>query len=497
MRDNQHLTQEQSLQLRLTPQQLRYVRLLEMNAAELDEAVEREMEANPALEEVAPVAVAPAVEGGMQGLTRPRRGSYEEDTPQYVIPDDEPSMYDTLDEQLASLPLEDDVARAARYIVASLDGNGYLRRDLPLLLDDMAINHGIHVDVETLGRALKAVQSLEPHGVGARSLQETLELQLEAMPASQVRDDALRMVREQFEAFTMRHYSRLASTLGLDADRVREASALIASLNPKPGASVGGGMPEVARAIVPDIIIDRENDGSFSISLNNRYPELAIQQSFAQAVAEMEAGARERASREGGREYVMTNYNDARDFIRVLSQRQKTLVQVMTAILSLQRDYFATEDVYALRPMMIKDIAALTGLDFSVISRATAGKYVVTPWGTFPLRFFFSDSKGSDKSDKVSGEGNADRGKMRGERTEDSLEGADGGETAPGAVITNRKIEARIAQLVEEEDKRHPMSDEKLRRAMAESGFDLSRRTVAKYRDRIGIPVARLRRLPD
>lgn len=483
MRDNQQLNQEQSLQLRLTPQQLRYVRLLEMNAAELDEAVEREMEANPALEEAAPPP-APRSESPHPGALTLRRGGYDDDTPQYVVPDEEPSMYDTLEEQLASLPLEEDVARAARYIVASLDGNGYLRRDLPLLRDDMALHHGLHVDPETLERALEAVQTLEPHGVGARSLQETLELQLEAMPKSQVRDDALRMVREQFEAFTMRHYSRLASALDLDADRVREASALIASLNPKPGASVGGGVPDAARAIVPDIILDRENDGSLSISLNNRYPELAIQQSFAQAVAEMEAGARERAARDGAREYVMTNYNDARDFIRVLSQRQKTLVQVMTAILTLQRDYFATEDVYALRPMMIKDIAALTGLDFSVISRASAGKYVATPWGTFPLRFFFSDSKGTDRSAK----GNSDE---KGDTGEASAEGT------PTEAITNRKIEARIAQLVEQEDKRHPMSDEKLRRAMAESGFELSRRTVAKYRDRIGIPVARLRKAPD
>ncbi len=481
MRDNQHLTQEQTLQLRLTPQQLRYVRLLEMNAAELDEAVEREMEANPALE--ASPGAPPQSEPAGGGVTRTRRAVYDDDTPQYVIPEEEPNMYDTLEEQLASLPLDEDVERAARYIVASLDGNGYLRRDLPLLIDDMAINHGLHVDEETLRRALDVVQSLEPHGVGARSLQEALDLQLRALPKSQERDDALRVVREQFEPFTMRHYSRLASSLGLDSERVRRASALISSLNPKPGASVGGGTPEGARAIVPDIILNRENDGSLSISLNNRYPELAIQQSFAQAVAEMEAGARERAARDGTREFVMSNYNDARDFIRVLSQRQKTLIQVMTAILSLQRDYFATEDVYALRPMMLKDIAALTGLDFSVISRASAGKYVATPWGTFPLRFFFSDSKGTDKSVKTA--------------EAESDEKGDAGETASTEIITNRKIEARIARLVEEEDKRHPMSDEKLRRAMAESGFDLSRRTVAKYRDRIGIPVARLRRTPD
>ncbi len=483
MRDHQSLTQEQSLSLRLTPQQLRYTRLLEMTSAELDEAVERELEANPALE--AREAPRPAEGEGRAGSLSFRRGREEEGTP-FVIPDAAPSLYDILDEQLDSMTLPETVGKAARYIVASLDTNGYLRRDLPLLVNDMAINHGLDVTEEEARQALEAVQGLEPHGVGARSLQETLLLQLMAMPRTQTRDDAVRIVEEQFEAFTKRHYPRIASQLGYSAERVEQAIALITGLNPKPGAAVGGGAHDTARAIVPDIILERDQDGELSMALNNSFPELAIQQSFARAAADMEAHARERKARpgrDGEREFVMTNYNDARDFIRILSQRQKTLMQVMTAIMTLQKDYFATEDVYALRPMMLKDIASLTSLDMSVISRATMGKYVATPWGTFPLKFFFSDSKGVSRP-QASG----------GEPTDSGGSGVADVEEGGENIITNRKIEARITQLVEAEDKRRPLSDEKIHRALAESGFDISRRTVAKYRDRLGIPVARLRR---
>ncbi|MDE7160297.1 MAG: RNA polymerase factor sigma-54 [Muribaculaceae bacterium] len=485
MADLQHLTQEQTLSLRLTPQQLRYVRLLEMSAAELDEAVERELEANPALEEIEESGEAAAPDAPRVSA-RVRSAAAEEGTP-FVVPAGAPSLYESLDEQLGGMNLSEDVRTAARYIVASLDSNGYLRRDVDSLADDMLLNHSLDISPDTVREALEVVRGLEPAGVGATSLREALMLQLRRMPAGETRDDALRILEDDFDAFAKKHYSRLVSSSGIGRKRVERAVEMIVGLNPKPGASVGEGGGGGAPSIVPDVVLERDEDGELSIVLNNRFPELTVQSSFAQAAAEMESEARKRSERKGEREYIMTNFNDARDFIRILSRRQKTLTEVMAAIIKIQSDYFATEDVYALRPMMLKDIAELTGLDLSVISRATSGKYVQTPWGIFPLRFFFSDSKGEERVPAA--------GQDAGPADDSSGEGVSGsGDGEREKMITNRMIEAMIRKIVDEEDKRHPLSDEKLHIALKQRGYDISRRAITKYRDRMGIPVARLRK---
>jgi RNA polymerase sigma-54 factor len=323
----------------------------------------------------------------------------------------------------------------------------------------MAFGPGIDVTETEAKEALDTVQDLEPYGVGAADLRECLRLQLVHLPQSQRRDDAIDIIDKQFEAFTMKHTHRIISGLKIDRERAKEAVDLILSLNPKPGAAVNTDW-DSANIIVPDLVVWNE-DGNLSVALNNRIPELEIDRSFSEAVAEMEGQAKRRQKK--GTEFITSRYNDARDFIRILKQRQETLMSVMTAIVKIQHDYFMTQDVYRLKPMMIKDISAITGLDLSVISRATNNKYVATPWGVFPLRFFFSDSIG-DEGDE------------------------------PSDALTNRKIEAEIAALVEKEDKRHPLSDEKIRLEMEARGYDVSRRTVAKYRDRQGIPVARLRK---
>lgn len=513
MADTQTLNQEQTLALRLAPQQLRYVRLLEMNASELDEAVVRELEANPALGE-ADAPVSPSADSsarrddreyGDMPAYRPGHLATSEDVPTFVIPSEGASMYDILDEQLGSLVLRPEVLRGARYIVASLDSNGYLRRDLNSLADDMFLNHGISISPDDLREALRVVQSLDPAGVGGTSLQETLLLQLRRMPQSLTRDDAIRILTDEFDAFSKKHIHRLGSAAGMGRDRVTEAVELIRGLNPKPGASLGTEGLEESLVIVPDVVLERDENGDLSVNLNNRFPELTIQKSFAQAVAEMEAGAQKRSDSKGDREYILSNYNDARDFMRILNRRQQTLVDVVTAIIKIQKEYFDTEDVYALRPMMLKDIASLTGLDLSVISRATSGKYLETPWGIFPLRFFFSDSKGEEHGGRRSGSdgngGSSGRSGNSGSSGSDGNYGSDGSSGNYGSsgsagdnTLTNRMIEAIIRRLVQGEDKHHPLSDEKLRRAMLAEGYDLSRRAITKYRDRIGIPVARLRK---
>ncbi len=437
--------------------QLRFVKLLELTAPELEETVDKELEDNPALEAIDVAEAAPEI---------PRyrfnaRNSSPDDFSDFEFspPDNSESLYDSLQRQLDEKNLSPNIEKAARYIVGSLDSNGYLRRPLQSLVNDMAFGPGIEVSQQEAREALAAVQSLEPFGVGAADLRECLLLQVRQLPPSQTKSDAIDILEQQFEAFTMKHSHKIISGLKMSKERAKEAIDLILSLNPKPGASVGGG--DIPDVIVPDLIVSNE-DGELSVAVNSRIPELAIDRTFSEAVREMENNANEKRDNKG-QEFIITRYNDAKDFIRILRQRQETLINVMTAIIKIQHDYFTTEDVYRLKPMMIKDIAAITGYDFSVISRATTNKFVATPWGVFPLRFFFSDTIGEESGDDAE-------------------------------PLTNRKIEAEISAIVEKEDKRHPLSDEQIRKIMEDRGFDVSRRTVAKYRDRKGIPVARLRK---
>ncbi len=450
----QSLKMEQRIGMRLSQQQLRFVKLLELNAPELDEAVERELEDNPALgvkEEVH--------EDDTNRYPLFFARSNDDDRPAFVPADESESLYDHLYAQLSERRLPPKVELAARYIIGNLDSNGYLNRSLENLVNDMAFGPGIDVNDTEAHEALDAVRSLEPSGIGAFDLRDCLELQLFAMPPTQDRDDALRIMREAYEAFTMKHKHRIISQLHISEKRVDAALSLILSLNPKPGNALGSDPSDEANIIIPDFIVNNE-DGEITITLNNKIPELQIEQSFDQAMANLERTAKGRPKK--GSEFIVSRYNDARDFIRVLTQRQQTMMSVMSAIVKIQKEYFLTEDVYKLRPMMIKNVAELTSLDLSVISRATTNKFVATPWGIFPLRFFFSDSIGETAED--------------------------------GNAATNRKIEAEIAAMVESEDKRHPLSDQRIMEEMTARGYDVSRRTVAKYRDRQGIPVARLRK---
>ncbi len=420
--------------------------------------MEREIEDNPALE------VVEEPENVDKELPRYRtsiNNSSPDDYSDYDFspPDTGESLYDCLLRQLSERDIPEKVRLAATYVIGNLDSNGYLHRTIPAIVNDMAFGPGIDVTEDDARRALDIVRDLEPYGVGATDLRECLMIQLRHLPDSQPKEDALKIIESQFEAFSMKHTHRIITGLKIDKERVRRAIDLILTLNPKPGASINSDAGNT-NIIIPDLVISTE-DGILSVATNNRIPELAIDRSFSEAVREMESGERRKAKR--GSEFITSRYNDARDFIKILRQRQETLITVMTAIMKIQHEYFMTQDVYRLKPMMIKDISAMTGLDLSVISRATNNKYVATPWGIFPLRFFFSDSIGE--------------------------EGDDAAET-----LTNRKIEAEICALVEKEDKQHPLSDEKIRQEMEAKGYDVSRRTVAKYRDRQGIPVARLRK---
>lgn len=439
-------------------QQLRFVKMLEYNAPELEEAVDRELEENPALDIVD--GEKEKEDSSDRYIPFAYRSGHDTSEREFIAPASSETLVEALVRQLSERTMNERVAEAARFIIGNLDSNGYLQRPLEGIVNDMTFDNNIEISIEDARKALEIVHNLEPYGVGASDLRECLLLQLRHLPASPVRDDAIKIVDTQFDALTKKHNHRIVSRLKMSQQRVSAALAMIRSLNPKPGSAFAGDN-ERSNIIVPDVAVYMD-DNDISIALTNNIPELAIDRSFSEAVEEMNKISGKK--RPKGSEFIVSRYNDARDFIRILRQRQETLMAVATAIVKIQREYFLTQDLYKLKPMMIKDISALTGFDFSVISRATNNKYLSTPWGVFPMRFFFSDSIGD----------------------EESKEGAE--------VLTNRKIEAEITDIVNKEDKRHPLSDEQIKEEMAKRGYEVSRRTVAKYRDRKQIPVARLRR---
>lgn len=466
--NSQSLSQKQTQRLttRLSQQQLRFVRLLELNAPEFEEAVDQELQSNPALEVISEPE--PNVNHTEQSRddeewARPTwrpPGSASSVSFQDIPPsEDTPNLYDHLYAQLPEKDLSTNEEEAARFIIGSLDPNGYLRTPISQISLDMAINEGIDLPDDVWQRALATVKELDPAGVGASDLQESLLLQAERLPETKEKETAIAILRDYFDTFALKHYDRIASAMKLPAENVAKAIDLIVQFNPKPGAQFEGRNSSAANFVVPDFILE-ESDNGLTIALANRIPELAIEQTFAQAIESLKA--QPGPKRKKGLEFISSRVGEAKEFIRLLTMRQQTLLKVAAAILKIQKEYFETRDLYRLRPMMLKDIMALTGFDASVVSRATAGKYIQTPWGIFPMRFFFSDTVGENGEDT--------------------------------SALTNRKLEAEIKNLIEKEDKRHPLSDEKLQKAMTERGYDISRRTVAKYRDRMKIPVARLRR---
>lgn len=450
MKNGTNITQEQRLSLRLSQSQLRYVRLLEMSAPEVDNAVAKELDENPALD-------------------KEENSEQKEETPRYfysALPtspsydfyapaDDSQNLYDVLSAQIDQRQLSERDARLAHYVIGSLDSNGYLTRTPQSLADDYFFSEGEDVNADDMTHAIEIVQSLDPAGIAAADLRQSLLIQIKRLSPSATRDDALKIIESQFEAFVMRHSHKIVSALKMPQNRIQDAYNLIRTLNPKPGAALNADA-SASSAIIPDFIVNVV-DGELEIKLNNILPELTIEKSFSDAVSMMQQRAEKRSD---GYEFIVARYNDAREFIKILKRRQETLFTVMTAIVNIQRDYFLNEDESYLRPMGLKEISAATGLDISVVSRATNNKYVVlSHGGILPLRFFFSEAFGEGENES-----------------------------------SGREIETAIKKLIEQEDKQRPLSDDAICNSLREMGYPVSRRTVNKYRDRLGIPVARLRK---
>ena len=372
------------------------------------------------------------------------------------------SFYDQLKEQMVLLDMTDRQRAIMEYMIGSLDDDGLLRKRLDAISDELAVYRNIDASEEELREVQTLLQGFDPAGIGAASLQECLLLQIDRKDSSWLKDQMKRVVANYFEEFTHKHWDKIRASLSLSDDQAEQVFRELRKLNPRPGASLGETVGRSLQQITPDFIVDTHDDGTVTFTLNNgELPELKVSQSFIDSMDEFQQN-REHMSRQSKEAllYIKKKVDSAQGFIEALKVRRHTLTITMRAIIQLQHQFFVDGDEASLRPMILKDVAEKTGLDLSTVSRVSNSKYAQTRWGTFPLRHFFSDSY----------------------------------VTQSGEELSTRQIKVALREIVDAEDKKQPLSDDDIKAALAERGFPIARRTVAKYREKLGIPIARLRK---
>ena len=468
------LSQRQQLlqQQKLSPQQIQMIKLLELPAAMLEQRIKQEIEQNIVLEEDHS-----ETEGEEPKEISMDEYLKEDETPAYksrlnhYSKDDRPrnyqisggrSLQESLIEQLGFRNLNDIERQIAEFIVGSIDNDGYLRRDLESLSDDIAFTLGLEVGVDQLERLLEIIQHLEPVGIGARDLRESLLLQLSSQPLdTPAREVAYKILESHFEEFVKKHYERLMSRLGVTEEQFRAAVQEIQHLSPKPG-NLFSEDSDSAPYIIPDFILDYR-DGRFDLQLNSyNIPELKINRHYLDVIRQMQGKSDGRMSEQDKEavQFVKSKIDAAKWFMSAIKQRHDTLMRTMQTILDYQQEYFKDGDRSHLRPMILKDIADRTGLDVSTISRVANSKYVQTSFGIILLKSLFSEAM----------------------------------QTVNGEEVSSYEIKNLLEKCIEEENKRHPLTDEQLMNMLNDKGYCIARRTVAKYREMLGIPVARLRK---
>ena len=372
------------------------------------------------------------------------------------------SFYDQIMQQVGEIELSERQRGIMEYLIGSLDDDGLLRKPLEALSDELAVYHNIDATTTEINDVLRQLQQFDPAGIGARSLQECLLLQIERRSPSRVKDLMQEVVANHFDEFTKKHWDKIAASLSLTDSQTEALQHELRRLNPKPGASMGEAVGRSMQQITPDFIVDTQDDGTVTFTLNSGdVPQLQVSQSFADLLRDYQQN-KEGLSRQMKEAllYTKQKVDAAQSFIEAVNTRRRTLTRTMQAIIQLQHRFFEDGDEASLRPMILKDVAARTGLDLSTISRVSNSKYVLTRWGMFPLKYFFSD----------------------------------GFVTENGEELSTREIKAALKELIENEDKRKPLSDDVLSDRLKQQGYPVARRTVAKYRDQMGIPVARLRK---
>ena len=488
---------EQKLGQSISHQQLLQAALVELPLPQLVDRINTEMNDNPALEVDADYDEPEALDfqdsgdygdGGDDYETSSEReerqsalddalsniGRDDEDLPVYqggssvaeereeMVYGETVSFYDQLKEQMGEIEMTGQQHYIMEYLIGSLDDDGLLRKGLDVICEELAIYHNIDVTEQEVEQVLQLLQHFDPAGIGARSLQECLLLQIARREPSRVRDLMQRVVSSHFDEFTKKHWDKIQSALALNDMQAEALFRELRKLNPRPGASLGETVGRNLQQITPDFIVDTQDDGTVTFVLNNgEVPELKVSQSFTDLLKEYQDN-KDNLSRQTKEAllYTKKKVDAAQNFIEAIKVRRHTLTVTMRAIIQLQHQFFVDGDEASLRPMILRDVAEKTGLDPSTISRVSNSKYAQTRWGTFPLRHFFSD----------------------------------GFVTENGEELSTRQIKAALRDIIDAEDKKRPLSDDVLKEELAKRGFPIARRTVAKYREQLGIPIARLRR---
>ncbi|MCO5247928.1 MAG: RNA polymerase factor sigma-54 [Chitinophagales bacterium] len=477
-------TQAQKMLQKLSPQQIQLMKLLQVPTDALEQRIKEEMEINPALEEGRDDAefekddyddTADEQEAseqnedlGMDDYLDEDSYDYREDSGGYDPNQEEKSVpvavtksfHDLLYEQLSHLYLDETESIIANQLVGSIDDDGYIRRELEAVADDLAFSQGLSVSLEQIEEVLEKIQHFEPAGVGARDLQECLLLQLLRKNDTNTQTQlAIKIIGEHYESFIKKHYDKLAKQLNIDDETLKEVIDEIIKLNPKPGgASANIAAPH--QVIIPDFTLIN-NNGELEIVLNGKNaPHLRVSDSFKDMINDYNKSKEKDKQQKEALLFIKQKIDSAKWFIDAIKQRQHTLLVTMNAIVNYQKAFFLSGDETQLRPMILKDIAKMTDLDISTVSRVANSKYIQTEYGTFLLKYFFSESLQTDSGDEVS----------------------------------TREVKSILEGIIHSEDKSKPHSDELITTLLKERGYNIARRTVAKYREQLGIPVARLRK---
>lgn len=481
-------TQAQQQIQTLSPQQILAVKLLELPTVELEERIHAELLDNPALEEgKEPSAEAEEQDSYLDGEAERDSdssedlslGDYrtEDDIPDYKLQEnnrskgetaeeipfsDSISFYETLKEQLDMQHLTPEERQLGEYLIGSLDDDGMLRKSTEALLDELAIYQGVYTTAEELEHVLSIIQDFDPAGIGARDLQECLLLQIKRKENTPLKQVELDIISKCCDEFTKKNKERIMQKLGISEETYQAAVAELTKLNPRPGSSLGEVIGKNMQQIIPDFIVDTEEDGTISLSLNNRnVPELRLSREFSEMLDEHTRNkANQSKESKDAMMFLKQKVDAAQGFINAVKQRQQTLLSTMQAIIDLQRPFFQEGDESLLRPMILKDVAERAQLDISTVSRVSNSKYVQANFGIYSLKFFFSD----------------------------------GYTTESGEELSVREIKRILKECVDQEDKQKPYTDDELADILKEKGYPIARRTVAKYRQQLNIPVARLRR---
>ncbi|MFT3826051.1 MAG: RNA polymerase factor sigma-54 [Chitinophagaceae bacterium] len=487
---------QQKLLQKLSPQQIQLMKLLQVPTANLEERIKEELEENPALEvsedehddqfdndvkdefesnaddeyemdgsedEYENIDISEYVgdEDGEIADYKMRDDNYPEMDDNKVVPYRvETTFHEHLLDQLGMLKLDDKQRRIAEQVVGSIDDDGYLRRETSAIVDDLAFRQNIETTEKEVESVIKLVQHFDPPGVGARDLQECLLLQLarQKIDGRNV-EKAIEVLTYYFDEFTKKHYDKIQRGLNLDDDGLRDVINHIIRLTPKPGGNHGD-INKAESYVVPDFFIFN-NGGKLELTLNSKNaPDLRISEGYRDMLREYDKGSKKDKRQKEAVLFIKQKIDAAKWFIDAIKQRQHTLTSVMETIMNYQHDFFLTGDETTLRPMILKDIAERTGLDISTVSRVANSKFVQTEFGTYRLKFFFSESLSTDSGEEVS----------------------------------TREVKKILSDLIEGESKKKPLSDEKLTELLQEKGYNIARRTVAKYREQLNIPVARLRK---